>query len=140
MTKVLLAAALILSPQLAQPVAAAPSDAVALDLAVTAPDYSWITDYNIVHLVWQMHGVDDLATHIKIDCVIQYESKWNRYARSRTGDSGLFQINDIHWLRWQWVDGSLDIFDPWVNAEVAWQLWSEAGGRFSAWSPPARYC
>jgi len=116
-------------------------EAPAVALPAPAPvDLSMFTPYNVVHFVWELHGVTDLATHIKMDCVINYESRWDQYARSRTGDSGYFQINDIHKWRWAWEDGYLDIKDPWLNAEIAYQLWAERGGNFAAWSPPARWC
>jgi len=122
-------------------IADAPELQVAAALPTPAPvNLALFTNYNVIHLVWELHGVTDLATHIKIDCVIRYESTWNQYARSRTSDSGYFQINDIHKWRWAWEDGYLDIFDPWLNSEIAYQIWAERGGNFNAWSAPARYC
>lgn len=61
--------------------------------------------------------------------IVTCESQWNPQARSRTGDSGLFQINDIHRGPSGHAAGMSveDLFDPMVNIRVARALYEESG-------------
>lgn len=62
-------------------------------------------------------------------CLGFYESTNNPYAVSATGDYGWLQINK-RYHGWRWA--GRDIFDPAVNAEVAWDIYRESG--FRAWT------
>jgi soluble lytic murein transglycosylase-like protein len=61
--------------------------------------------------------------------IVSCESAWNSAARSATGDSGLFQINDIHRGPGGVAAGLSveDLFDPLVNIRVARALYDESG-------------
>ncbi len=61
-------------------------------------------------------------------CVVWFESKNNPWAVSPTNDRGLAQINGVHYAKY----AGRDIFDPTVNAEVAWQVYQGAG--WKAWT------
>lgn len=55
------------------------------------------------------------------------ESRWDPLAY-RTGNYGLFQVNQVHWAR---VGGDLEqLYDPEVNVRVAYEIWREQG-----WTP-----
>lgn len=62
-------------------------------------------------------------------CLAWFESRNDPYAVSRTNDRGLWQI---HFPLHAWRSAGRDIYDPVVNAEVAWDIYRESGWR--AWS------
>jgi hypothetical protein len=62
-------------------------------------------------------------------CLAWFESRNDPYAVSPTNDKGLWQI---HFPLHAWRSAGRDIFDPIVNAEVAWDIYRESGWR--AWS------
>ncbi len=66
-------------------------------------------------------------------CLAWFESRNDPYAVSATNDYGLMQINGVHRAKY----AGRDIFDPTVNAEVAWQVYLGSG--FRAWTT-ARLC
>ena len=57
------------------------------------------------------------------------ESRCNAHARSRTHDSGLMQINDIH-LRWLGTT-SEGLMDPFKNLQAAHKVFARQG--WAAW-------
>ncbi len=63
--------------------------------------------------------------------IVSCESGWDPAARSRTGDTGLFQINDIHRAPGGVADGLTvdDLKDPNTNVQVARRLWEQSGWR-----------
>ena len=65
------------------------------------------------------------------DCIGWYESKWQN-VRSRTGDTGVLQINDVHRPELRaWG------LDPWVPEDAAtwsWHLFTRAGWSFRDWT------
>lgn len=65
------------------------------------------------------------------DCVGWYESKWAN-VRSRTGDTGVLQINDVH--RPELARLGLDPWVPEDSAEFAWRLFTRAGWSFRDWN------
>lgn len=65
------------------------------------------------------------------DCIGRHESGW-RNARSSTGDSGVFQINDVH--RPELARLGLDPWLPEDAATFALQLWARAGGSWRDWT------
>jgi hypothetical protein len=67
-------------------------------------------------------------------CLAWFESTNNPYAVSYTNDHGLWQTN-ARFHAWRWR--GRDIYDPTVNAEVAWDIYRESG--FRAWTT-ARLC
>ena len=63
----------------------------------------------------QIHGVPyELAMAV---CTIETGGTYNFKLRSKTNDSGLFQINDCH-KQWVKESGITDLFDPYQNATV----------------------
>lgn len=64
--------------------------------------------------------------------IVSCESGWDPSARSRTGDTGLFQINDIHRAPGGVAEGLSvdDLKDPHTNVQVARRLWEQSG-----WQP-----
>lgn len=72
----------------------------------------------------------------KVSCIIQRESGGDPNARSRTRDSGLMQINDMH-VGWMRADGIIssrfDLFDPLTNLQAAHALFVRSGGSFGPW-------
>lgn len=64
--------------------------------------------------------------------IVSCESGWNPAARSRTGDTGLFQINDIHRAPGGVAEGLTiaDLSDPATNVAVARKLYNAQG-----WTP-----
>ena len=64
--------------------------------------------------------------------IVSCESGWDPAARSRTGDTGLFQINDIHRAPGGVAEGLTvdDLKDPNTNVQVARRLWEQSG-----WQP-----
>ena len=64
--------------------------------------------------------------------IVSCESGWNPAARSRTGDTGLFQINDIHRAPGGVAEGLTieDLSDPATNVAVARKLYDAQG-----WTP-----
>jgi len=63
--------------------------------------------------------------------VMKYESGYRRYARSRTNDHGLFQINwRYHAWRFGWCKWK--IYNPKKNIKVASQIWKRNG--WCAWT------
>lgn len=62
--------------------------------------------------------------------VVNCENRsWDPGARSPTGDTGIFQLNDVHRRRGALADG-LDLTDVRTNVRVARQLWEGRG-----WGP-----
>jgi hypothetical protein len=61
--------------------------------------------------------------------IVTCESRWDPHARSATGDTGLFQINDIHRATGGAAEGLTieDLQDPVVNVRVARKLYDESG-------------
>jgi hypothetical protein len=76
---------------------------------------------------------EDSYTAIRI---VTCESNWNPAARSRTGDTGLFQINDIHRAPGGVAEGLTiaDLSDPATNVAIARKLYDAQG-----WTPWACY-
>lgn len=68
--------------------------------------------------------------------IVSCESGWDPTARSRTGDTGLFQINDIHRAPGGVAAGLTveDLKDPVTNVTVARALYDAQG-----WTPWACY-
>jgi len=62
-------------------------------------------------------------------CLAWFESRNDPYAVSPTNDFGILQINRF-FHAWRWA--GRDIYDPVVNAEVAWDIFRESG--FRAWT------
>ena len=64
--------------------------------------------------------------------IVSCESGWNPAARSRTGDTGLFQINDIHRAPGGVAEGLTieDLSDPATNVAIARKLYDAQG-----WQP-----
>jgi len=64
--------------------------------------------------------------------IVSCESGWDPAARSRTGDTGLFQINDIHRAPGGVAEGLTvdDLKDPNTNIQVARRLYEQSG-----WQP-----
>jgi hypothetical protein len=65
------------------------------------------------------------------DCVGWFESKWQN-VRSRTGDTGVLQINDVH--RPELNRLGLDPWSPEDSASFAWLLFTRAGWSFRDWN------
>jgi len=68
--------------------------------------------------------------------IVSCESGWDPAARSRTGDTGLFQINDIHRAPGGVAEGLTidDLSDPATNVAIARKLYDTQG-----WQPWACY-
>ncbi len=65
------------------------------------------------------------------DCVGWFESRWSN-VRSRTGDTGVLQINDVH--RPELYRLGLDPWSPEDSASFAWLLFTRAGWSFRDWT------
>lgn len=63
--------------------------------------------------------------------IVTCESRWDPQARSATGDTGLFQINDIHRGSGGVAAGLsiADLMDPATNVAVARALYDQSGWR-----------
>lgn len=68
-----------------------------------------------------------LALHDEARAVITCESGGNANAVSSEGARGLFQIMPDPWARWAQVTPE-SLFDPLVNAHVAWLMYHEYDG------------
>lgn len=65
------------------------------------------------------------------DCIGWRESKWSN-VRSRTGDDGVLQINDVHDPELRRL--GLDPYVPEDAAEFSWRLFTRAGNSFRDWT------
>lgn len=73
----------------------------------------------------------------KVDHIVWRESRCTPSARSRTRDSGLMQINDVH-LGWLAAHGITQaaLFDPATNLRAGRLLWLEAARMYGCgWQP-----
>ena len=61
--------------------------------------------------------------------IVSCESGWNPEARSATGDTGLFQINDVHRRLGGYAEGLTieELMDPATNVAVARRLYDAQG-------------
>ena len=70
----------------------------------------------------------------KVTRIMWRESRCDPNARSRTRDTGLMQINDVH-LPWLAADYSITpdmLYDPWWNLVAALAVWHQQG--WGAWT------
>lgn len=82
----------------------------------------------LIRMVEWMFPEDPMTALAIVGC----ESAWNPTARSATGDTGLFQINDIHRSPGGVAEGMTveDLQDPATNVLVARRLFDQSG-----WAP-----
>lgn len=92
-------------------------------------------DAILMIVLQEFHDVPDQAINV-INCENRH---WDPKAVSRTGDTGVFQINDVHRRRGALAEG-LDLTDVRTNVRVARQLYEGRGWgpwtcRWAAWVP-----
>ena len=76
--------------------------------------------------------IQDITMQRKLYELAFCESTLNPNAVGDGGDSlGLFQINTKAWPE---LTEGVDLFDPELNAEVAYQIWKHSGQSFKHWS------